>query len=263
MKALLVAFLALLSTICLSIDIRGTYVEAGGDIYGVTAQAAPEITGGGNLRAIFDHAAQSWNSRIGDPWQIDIKYGWSNSIPGAVAQYYGWWMPFGDLRHFQARILINPDYQFFADPTPGESSEYASYQESSKDYGGGAINTGRVYTGTAYGGYDLLTILTHEIGHSLSIGVGPRWSNEVADGNVDLLSPLPFAGSLIPVDGGHLADPSALMWYGVQPGERRLVSDIDLMAGMQLSGFTKPVPEPVSLIVLGVGLAALIRRRKA
>lgn len=269
MKATLVFIMLLAAVYGRAISLTGTYVQPGGDIYGVTSMGAPStVAGGGDLKTIFDTAANAWNSKIGDNWSLNIKYGWSNTIGNAVAQYYAWWMPFGDQRHFQARILFNPNYSFYADATPGSHSEYQSYSESSRNYGSGEMNIGRNFsnaTGEAAGRFDLLTLATHEIGHALSIGVGPRWTNEIADGNITLTAPRYYAGSIIPIDAteGHLAEQTSLMWYGLAPGERKLISELDLDTGMQVSGFTiRPVPEPTTMAVIAAGLGFLIRRKR-
>jgi hypothetical protein len=217
---------ALFCCLSFAIDLRTLYVAPGGDVNGVVAQSGPV-----DLVPAVDAAARSWESLIGDDWSIDIRYGWSDTIGGALAQYWGWWAPFGDGRHFMGRILFNPSYAL---------------------YGGfGDVPADR---------FDVLTLATHELGHSLSIGLGPRWSAEVGDGDVDVRWPLRLAGSAIAIDGDHLADTSSLMYYGLAPGERRFIGDSDLMAAMELSGFAielEPVSEPSSLIAIGIGVMTL------
>lgn len=269
MKKTIIAAALLISASSQAINIFGTYVAPGGSIYGVTSQAAPTTWGGGNITSLFNVAANAWNERSDDNWSLEIKFGWSNTIGNALAQYTGWWLPFGDGRHVQARILVNPNYAWFVDSTPTNHSEFLRYDETVKNYGAGQMNVGRKYTqaqSAASGRFDLLTTLTHEIGHALSIGVGPRWTNEVANGFVDVTAPRQYVGAALPVDNidGHLSDPTSVMWHGLATGERKLLTELDVEAGMQLSGFSvKPVPEPATVAVIGVGLAFLARRRRA
>ncbi len=48
---------------------------------------------------------------------------------------------------------------------------------------------------------------------------------------------------------------------GINAGERRLPSDLDILANRQLSGFedrpTAAVPEPATAILLGIGMILL------
>jgi len=256
-----------LSALAHPIDLNTVYVPEGGDIRGVVAQAPPTMTGGGNLTTLVNHAAASWESAIADNWTIEIKYGWSNSIGGALAQYYGWFMPFGDGRHFMGRILFNPDFPWFADNTPDAGEEYGNYVESHQDLGGGEMNVGKRYTsagGAAAGRYDLLTAAIHELGHSFSIGIGPLWTSEVSDGDIDVVSPRRRAGSRIPVGNDHLALENSVMYFGQATGERRLLTEVDIEAAMEINEhreYGEPVPEPATIGVLSLGLFALLRRR--
>lgn len=217
MRTALIILLALISSWASAIDLRGVYVPPGGDIYGVTAQSGPV-----DLQPAMEAATTSWNSLILDDWSLTIKYGWSDSIPGALAQYWGWWLPFGDGRHFQARILFNPTYDWTA--------------------------------------FHLPTVALHEVGHS-GVGVGPRWTSEIADGRVDVLAPLPMAGSSFPAFADHLTDDSTLMSPFLAPGQIKSITEIDLNAYAQTQGFVNVVPEPITLIVLALGVAVIARRR--
>lgn len=198
-------------------------------MHGVIAQSGPV-----DLVPTVNAASESWNALIGDDWGIDIRYGWSDSIGNALAQYWGWWMPFGNGRHFMGRILFNPTYAWYAGVDPA---------------------------GLTPSAFDLLTVATHEMGHALSIGVGPLWDAEVADGNINVRPPLRLAGMTIEVNDDHLSDPMTLMYYGVAPGERKGITEADLMAGMEVSRFTiETVPEATTIAVLLVGLILLRNR---
>jgi len=218
MRTALLFLLALASSWAGAIDLRPLYVPPGGDIHGVTAQSGPV-----DLQPAMEAAAASWNALILDPWSLTIKYGWSDSIPGVLAQYWGWWLPFGDQRHFQARILFNPSFDWTA--------------------------------------FDLPTVARHELGHSM-VGVGPRWDSEVADGDVDILAPLNFAGSSFPITEGHLADPTSLMYPFLAPGQVKTITAMDLDVAMQVQGFTQygPVPELSTIFAVLIGAAFLYPR---
>lgn len=227
MKRLLLCLLALLPMLGLSIDLRGVSVPAGGNVYGVTAEAGPV-----DLAPAFDQALGDWNSLIGDDYSLTIQYGWSRSVGSALAEYYGWWFPFGNGAHVQARVLFNPTYSWSLSAESGK--------------------------------FDLLSVARHEIGHAF-VGVGPQWTAASAGGKVTITSPRRLAGNSYLTSGGHLADPSTLMYYGVAPGQRKSITDIDLDVAMEVKGFAKylqPVPEPASLAVVTTGLCLLIRRKR-
>lgn len=177
-----------------------------------------------DLQPAMNEAVGAWNSLIADDWTLDIHYGWSSSVGSSLARYTGWWGPFSG-RHIQARVLFNPAYSW------------------------------------GPGGYDLLTVALHEVGHS-GIGVGPLWTNEISDGYVDITAPRPLAGQRFAASGEHLSDPSTLMYFGLAPGQVKWPTEIDINAYAQIIG-ANVVPEPATIAALGIGLALLRRRRTA
>jgi hypothetical protein len=150
---------------------------------------------------------------------------------------------------------------FFADPTPNSNSEYDTYTETTWQEPGGTLNVGRVYTdptGDAVGRIDLLTIAEHEIGHAL----GLTSYNPESPNIIDVTAPRPFDGLMIlTFSRDHLLQSTAVMG-GVfaSPGERVLISGLDVLADAQISQFSNPnldpygVPEPSSLTLLSVGV---------
>jgi hypothetical protein len=90
---------------------------------------------------------------------------------------------------------------------------------------------------------------------------------------VNITSPLPYAGAAIPVNGinGHAELDHALMRFGRPCGMRRFASEADILAAAQISQFTQvnldpQVDEPGGLLLAGLGLGSAmvlwrVRRR--
>lgn len=123
---------------------------------------APALTsGGGSVEGVFNAAADTWESALNDNRHFRITVGWSNLGSGIVAE-----ASFAGTDLFN-EIVLSTRFRHFADPTPLQNEEFGLYTETAADFGGGLINSGRVFTTSLHLDIDLLTTALHEIGHVL------------------------------------------------------------------------------------------------
>jgi len=198
---------------------------------------------------------------------VTIDYFWDEN-PGPLGY------SFGDGR--TGTIGIPNMHELFLDATPDGNEEYATPALTDATLGGTSLNYGVGFTGGAgaAAGFDLFTILLHEIGHVL--GSGPNAFPDYADGDVDVTAPRPLAGLSLPVAGGccHLDTPAGdfdlepVMFPFIDPGERRWISDADLLFVAQGGGWEQldpsrfaAVPEAGTLTLVGLGAIGLSSRR--
>jgi hypothetical protein len=238
---------------------------------GGTAHAS--AVGGGNLGSIFNAAADAWEALIQDTHALTITYSWAALGGGTLGVHNLVAQGGAPNRETSANIRFDNDGSsvFFMDGNTADNSEYATFTASSADLGGGAMTTGRVYTGAsgfALGAIDLYSVALHEIGHALGLSsANTAFVTENGDGDVDVLG-VSFAGATLPtVSGAHLNISSSLMFPSFGPGQRKLITEADLWANCSISQFTQcgvasaSAPAPAGLLMAGLLALWLGKRR--
>jgi hypothetical protein len=206
--------------------------------------------GGGNIEDIVNAAAHMWESVYSDSITITLYYGWApddNAGTHTLITQGG-----TPNRELCGRILFDNSgaVPFYLDPTPYSNDEYARFTEESQNLGGGYLNVARIYTnpiGAASGHVDLLSVVLHEIGHSLGLSATNAsfiWQSR--SGIIDIISNLSYKGTIVPLAYNYSGivphfDVTEVVYGSVMAGingdERRIPSELDILANAQISEF--------------------------
>lgn len=238
---------------------------------------------GAILMAAMEDAADVWEDIILDNWTINVELRWqvpvingvpNNNFSGQMQQFQG--HPDNanndpaeqNNRTVWTFIRMNPNRNWWIDPTPTNNSEFNLGQTLYRDlsnaqqtgwYAGnvpdllevgyqGAANSGAQILIDDGNARDFLTVAVHELGHTVGIDGTTAAVNETMDGDYDIDST--FVGGAIfdvfsedSVGNAHINPSStngspALMCVCGLGGGRRLPSAVDVIAGATTANWT-------------------------
>jgi hypothetical protein len=217
----------------------------------VGGNAPANAAGKGNLTDIVNTAARMWESVYADKFTLTLYYGW-DSI-GSAGTHTASGMNPENNREISGVIMVDNSgaTKFYLDPTPALNEEYLQNKAEYQDFGGGSLNVARIFSypiGDAIGRVDLLSVILHEMGHALGMSLANQsFIAQSTTGFIKLGSNLVYGGTLAPLTrnkAGVVPHFDAMvvqygtLMAGINSDERRIPSELDILANAQISGYS-------------------------